>query len=133
MKPISERLANFFKDKELSQKNIAEMMGTSAAYVNAILNGRKSLRESPSADKLSAILAAFPELSKIWLLTGEGEMLNAPAVEAASGNAGTVPAGLHARALEELSKTRKLLERALRDNREQADRFLSVIESLSQK
>lgn len=40
---------------------------------NGYLN---SLRNSPSPSKLEGILKAYPQLNKVWLLTGEGEMLN---------------------------------------------------------
>lgn len=35
----------------------------------------RNLGGTPGADKLEAILNAFPEVSRVWLLTGEGKML----------------------------------------------------------
>lgn len=46
-------------------------VGLSNGYIN-------SLKKSPTADKLQMIIGAYPDLSINWLLTGEGEMLNAP-------------------------------------------------------
>lgn len=34
------------------------------------------LRLSPSPEKIEIITQTFPELNRVWLLTGEGEMLN---------------------------------------------------------
>lgn len=66
----TEKLANFFKNKGLSQKDIAEKMGTSTAYINAILNDRKDLGKK-QADKMKNLFG----LSASWLLTGTGPML----------------------------------------------------------
>lgn len=35
-----------------------------------------SLRHSPKNEKIVKILDAYPELNKIWLLSGDGEMFN---------------------------------------------------------
>ena len=44
------------------------MCGLSNGYIN-------QLRNSPKEEKLERIYLTFPELNRIWLLTGEGEML----------------------------------------------------------
>ena len=35
-----------------------------------------SLRHSPKNEKIMKILETYPELNKIWLLSGDGEMFN---------------------------------------------------------
>lgn len=70
MKSVAVELDNFFKNKGLSQKQVAETMGVSAAYINALLCGRKAIGRKV-ADKISNLYG----LSTSWLLTGEGEML----------------------------------------------------------
>ena len=70
MKEIAEKLTKFFENQELSQKEVAERLGTSSAYVNAVLNGRKEIGKKQAA-KMSNLFG----FSYSWLLTGEGEML----------------------------------------------------------
>ena len=69
MRNISAELDKFFIDRGLSQKDVAEAMGVSASYINAVLNNRKSIGKKV-AEKLSNLYG----LSASWLLTGEGEM-----------------------------------------------------------
>ena len=45
------------------------MCGLSNGYV-------RNLKNQVGEEKLNSILNSFPELSKVWLLTGEGKMLN---------------------------------------------------------
>lgn len=72
MKEIAEKLSNFFIEKGLNQKEVALQLGTTSAYVNAIVNGRKTIGKK-QATKLENLFG----LSASWLLTGEGEMLTA--------------------------------------------------------
>lgn len=66
---VKERLIQFIKYKSLSQKRFEEAVGLSNGYVN-------NIRRSITEDKLQKIALRYPELNKLWLLTGEGEMLN---------------------------------------------------------
>lgn len=65
---VKDRLLAFIKAKSLSQKRFEQAAGLSNGYIN-------KLRHSPSADKLSHILEAYPDINRIWLLTGEGDMI----------------------------------------------------------
>ena len=76
MKSVAIELDKFFKDKGLSQREIADSMGVSPAYINAVLCGRKAIGKKV-AEKISNLYG----LSASWLLTGEGEMLNQPLSE----------------------------------------------------
>lgn len=63
-----ERLVAYLTTKKISTREFERRSGLSNGYL-------KSLRANPSVDKLSAILKAYPDLNRIWLLTGEGSML----------------------------------------------------------
>ena len=76
MKSVASELDKFFKDKGLSQREIADSMGVCPAYINAVLCGRKAIGKKV-AEKISNLYG----LSASWLLTGEGEMLNQPTNE----------------------------------------------------
>lgn len=67
---IFEALQEHFKKEGLSQVAIAEELGVSKAYVNALLSGRQRFGKK-QAETWSEKFG----LSKSWLLTGEGEML----------------------------------------------------------
>lgn len=74
---ICEALQQYFKDKGLSQVAIAERLGVTKAYVNALLAGRQRFGK-----KQAQIWSEQFGISKSWLLTGEGEMLKENSVEA---------------------------------------------------
>lgn len=57
---------------KLTQREVAIKIGLkSATYLSDVLNGRHPVSEQIS----DSLIKAFPEYSKDWLLTGEGEML----------------------------------------------------------
>ena len=101
---ISNELANFFKNKGLSQTDVANMLGTSPQYISAIFSGRKNVGKK-QAVKFEEIFG----LSALWLLTGKGDMLSTPIhAEEGSvqvmGNASNVNAGKTIDSLVELLK-----------------------------
>lgn len=65
---IKERLKEFIWYKGLRVSHFEKMCGLSNGYVASITKGM-------GAEKMQMILDKFPELSKKWLLKGEGEML----------------------------------------------------------
>lgn len=65
---VKERIKLFVKHKGISIREFERRCGMSTGYM-------AMLRHAPGANKLSTILAQYPELSRVWLLTGEGEML----------------------------------------------------------
>ena len=83
---VKQRIAFFIDNKNMSIREFERMCGLSNGYF-------KSLRHAPSVDKMSAILGAFPELNRTWLLTGEGEMLNSdkPAAMEQAGDGSGIP------------------------------------------
>ena len=66
---LRERILEFTVKKGISVAEFERVCGLSNGYVGKIRNalGRR---------KLEDILLAFPDLNKVWLMTGEGEMLN---------------------------------------------------------
>lgn len=66
---VKQRLIRFYESKRLSKSEFERLCGLSNGYID-------KLRHSPSAAKLESIYLRFPDLNKVWLLTGEGEMLN---------------------------------------------------------
>lgn len=54
----------------------------------------RQLVDGPSTDKLTNILNAYPDLDKVWLLTGEGTMLKSATVKASDSGAPVYDIGI---------------------------------------
>lgn len=67
---VKERLKKFIEFKQISKSEFGRAIGVSSAFVN-------SIRKSIQPDKVESIALNFPDLNITWLLTGEGDMLNA--------------------------------------------------------
>ena len=65
---VKERLLTSIASKNISARKFETITGLSNGYIN-------NLKRSPTAEKLEKIFYNFPELSKQWLLAGEGQML----------------------------------------------------------
>lgn len=72
MAEIGKKLKEYFDSKGITQKEIAEQLGVSKAYVNALFNDRNTFGK-----KQADVWVKKFGLSASWLLTGEGEMLTA--------------------------------------------------------
>ena len=68
MSPVKERILEFIGSTGLSVKSFEERCKLSNGYIS-------SMRKSLGDEKLNNVLKEFPELSREWLLYGEGEML----------------------------------------------------------
>lgn len=68
---VKGRLLYFLKEKRISQSEFGRIIGVAPTYVGA-------MRRSLSADKVARLTRAFPDLSRDWLLYGEGDMLKDP-------------------------------------------------------
>lgn len=70
MDNIDPPLVRFFKEKGITQDDIARKLGVSQSYVSALLTGRKSFGKK-QAQRFSEAYGLSPS----WLLTGEGDMI----------------------------------------------------------
>lgn len=70
MEDKQESLKSFFKERGLTQEKVADMLGVSQAYVNALLTGSKQFGKK-QARRFEELFG----LSETWLLTGQGDML----------------------------------------------------------
>lgn len=65
---IKERAQMFIRHKGISMKEFENQCNLSTGYIT-------SMRKGFGSEKLNNVLNAYPELSRDWLLYGEGEML----------------------------------------------------------
>lgn len=72
MSPVKERILEFIGTTGLSIKAFEERCYLSNGYIS-------SMRKGLGDEKLNNVLKEFPELSREWLLYGEGEMLKSSA------------------------------------------------------
>ena len=86
------------------------------------------------------ILSCCPEISRTWLLTGEGQMLKSPIVQTSSGDNSPNINGNHVntsellgKALDEIAELRKINQEQVHNNQAQFDRFMTIIEHLTNK
>lgn len=70
---MKERLLQFIESKRIPVYKFEEKTGLSRGYI-------KNMREGIGAKKLEGILKSFPELNRVWLLTGDGEMINTASI-----------------------------------------------------
>lgn len=72
---IAIRLKAFISHLGLNDSAFADKCGISRSTLSLILSGRN---KKVSDQQLSQIHSAYPELSIVWLLFGEGQMLSEP-------------------------------------------------------
>lgn len=77
---VYEALNEFLKSNNVGQQEVAQLLGVGQSYVSQMLNGKK-----PIGKNKADILSKKYGFSKLYLLTGEGEMFRSPSV-VASGN-----------------------------------------------
>lgn len=81
MSEVKQRLLQYLQYKNLSQREFADILGVSNAYIGA-------MRRSISDEKVRKLRHAFPELNTDWLLYGEGDMLRNEMMVSATGTRG---------------------------------------------
>lgn len=129
MEDIGEKLSSYFKEKGITQEEIASLLGVSQAYVNALLNGRKAFGKQ-QAKKWNELFG----ISVNWLLTGDGDMFqnnitqNNQNGDNIQGTSVTVN-----KTEKEYLEIIKRQSEQLSKSQEQIDRLLSIIEKLNEK
>lgn len=128
---VKERLREFIKYKKISERAFCNRIGgVSFSYVN-------SIRKSIQPDKLKRITDAFPDLNPIWLMTGDGEMLNTNNSNQTTGNGNTSVAGngnkVTANDIAGMIELQKGYQSIIKEKDAQINRLISVIEKLSEK
>ena len=125
MEKIGEKLSAFFKEKGITQVEIAAQLGVSQSYVNALLNDKKAFGKK-QAQKWNELFG----LSVNWLLTGEGNITNNGIVQ--NNQSGDNIQG-HSVTVNKTEKDYleiiKRQSEQLSKSQEQIDRLLSIIEN----
>jgi DNA-binding XRE family transcriptional regulator len=66
-----ERIRQILQTRQLSPTQFADALGLARPIISHVLSGRNK----PSLEVVQKIIAAFPEISLQWLLSGQGPML----------------------------------------------------------
>lgn len=66
--PVKQRLKEYLRQKRIGQNKFAVSCGLSTGFVSSIVN-------SIQPHTLDRIIQQYPDLNRVWLLTGEGAML----------------------------------------------------------
>lgn len=123
MEKIGEKLSAFFKEKGITQEEIAAQLGVSQSYVNALLNEKKAFGKK-QAQKWNELFG----LSVNWLLTGEGNITN-NGVTQSNQNGNNING--HSVTVNK-TETDSFIE-LLKKKDEQIDRLLSIIENMNKQ
>ncbi len=127
---VKERLREYIKTLNISEREFCRQIGVSTSYVN-------SIRQSIQPDKMKAIGEKFPELNPMWLLTGDGEMLQGNNINKVSGSHNTAVAGngnsVTTNDIAGLIELQKGYQEMIKEKDSQIARLISVIEKLSEK
>lgn len=71
---MNRRLQQFLSAENISQSQLAEILGVARASVSHILSGRNK----PGFDFILNMTNRFPVLNIEWLISGKGRMYNTP-------------------------------------------------------
>ncbi|WP_439883054.1 helix-turn-helix domain-containing protein [Pontibacter sp. MBLB2868] len=83
-----ERIQQLMEFKGFSSSQFADTIEVPRAVISHIISGRNK----PSLDVVLKVIAAFPEISKDWMLLGEGEMLKSLVTNVGSDSPGIIGA-----------------------------------------
>ena len=132
-------LINYLKSLGIieSQQDLGRKMGyNNSSAFSQVING-KTQEPKLFMQKLEEL---YPSLNVDWLETGEGSMLKEHAViqagshtQNANGN-GTITQTVNESSLiNEISEMRKLVQEQVKNNQDQFNRFMAIIERLTTK
>ncbi len=118
---VKERLRTFIASRDISIRRFEILCGFPNSFVS-------NIKRTTSPARLEVIASKFPELNISWLMTGKGEMLNAPHREPREdSHTETEPAKLMQqcnRLLTQLEKQQSQIETLI----EQNNRLLQLLE-----
>ena len=127
---VKERLREYIKVLGISEREFCRRIGVATSYVN-------SIRTSIQPDKMKSIGEQFPELNPMWLITGDGEMLQRANVNQVSGDSNTTVAGngnkVTTNDIAGMIELQKGYQAMLKEKDAQINKLISVIEKLSTK
>lgn len=131
-----DRFDEYMKFKGLNDNKVTTQIGLS---IGTLGKSRKPGRDL--SDKVvEQILNFYTDLNNVWLLTGEGNMIKKPTTQESNGNNNTQIAGNSNNinsttamqlAIAEISEMRKLIQEQIRNNQDQFNRFMTIIEQLT--
>lgn len=136
----TEKINKILLHLEINAKAFSEQLGYPRPQI--IYDIQKGKTKRISEELANKITSVFPDISKSWLLADEGEMIKIENAQNTIGDNNTQVAGNSnnvnnsttiERAIDEISEMRKLIQEQVRNNQEQFDRFMSVIERLTMK
>lgn len=139
---LSERIAKIVELSGMSIPQFSTYVGFKTPQtVRELLKGNTKTLSYQAKEKIAD---AFPNININWLATGEGEMLKNSNNTISEGDNNITVGGDASNitnnsekalmlAMSELSEMRKLLAESIAVNKEQSQRFLGIIESLTQK
>ncbi len=68
---VKQRLVRYLEHKKIGRNKFEISAGISQGYIT-------NLKNAPKEQQLVKILQSAPDLNRVWLLTGEGDMLVSP-------------------------------------------------------
>lgn len=127
MEKIGEKLSAYFREKGITQEEIAARLGVSQSYVNALLNDKKAFGKQ-QAKRWNELFG----LSVNWLLTGDGNMLSNTITQNNQNGDNIQGTSVTVNKTEkEYLEIIKRQSEQLSKSQEQIDRLLSIIEKLN--
>jgi transcriptional regulator with XRE-family HTH domain len=70
---MKDRIVTFIENERITPAEFADQIGIQRSSLSHVLNGRNN----PGFSFIQKILTTFPQINSRWLITGEGNMLNA--------------------------------------------------------
>lgn len=127
---VKERLREFIKTLNISEREFCRQIGVSTSYVN-------SIRKSIQPDKMKSISDMFPQVNPMWLMTGKGDMILAGNNNQVNGHNNTAVAGngnrITTNDIASMIELQKGYQDMIKEKDTQISRLISVIEKLSEK